>query len=282
MEDNLGITRKMLRGYEETGLMPENPKWAYRDYDDDDVDRLWGICLLQGMGFTRKEIYRIINDKDFDFEASLAEKIEQLESEMSEKERHLNYAKTIKLTGRFPARPKCMGNVKVKDFQRRAVESWNIANNQDSQEYQRLVEDMLTKEPEEWENAEVARMFAFFKQIAAIDKSVLLADAVIPHEIAKRKEKGTKDPEVQILIKILYDNYKSFDEECSISEDKFARFYASSYLSGDIAKLRTKEFLPEDCEFIANAVASFAGYDSYDALVDAELGYGRRKETRSE
>lgn len=282
MEDNLGITRKMLRGYEETGLMPANPNGAYRDYDDDDVDRLWGICILQGMGYTRKEIYKIINEEDFDFEESLAKKIEQLEKEKNDKELHLDYARTIKLTGRFPARPQNMGTVKVKEFQRESVQSWNIANEQSYQEYQKIVENVLSKEPEEWENDEVVRMLAFLGEIATIDKNTLLVDAVIPHEIVKRKANGLKDPETQLLIKILYDNYKKSIEDFPLSKDKFARFYGSSFLAGDIAKIRMREFIPEDCEFIADAVAVFAGYDSFNALTEAEFRYGRRKETISE
>ena len=32
VEDNLGVTRKALRGFEEAGLMPENTGRQYRDY----------------------------------------------------------------------------------------------------------------------------------------------------------------------------------------------------------------------------------------------------------
>ena len=79
VEDHLGVSRKALRGFEEAGLMPPNEAGKYRDYDDDDLDRIWAIRLLQGMGFTLKDIASFIaqleNDDDFVFENTLAQKI---------------------------------------------------------------------------------------------------------------------------------------------------------------------------------------------------------------
>ena len=45
VEDHLGVSRKALRGFEEAGLMPPNKDGKYRDYDDDDLDRIWAIKL---------------------------------------------------------------------------------------------------------------------------------------------------------------------------------------------------------------------------------------------
>ena len=126
VEDNLGVTRKALRVFEKAGLMPENKGGQYRDYDDDDIDRIWTIRVLQGMGYSIKEIYDMVDDDGFDFDTSISQKIEQLEEKKIELERHLGYAKTIKLTGRFPSRPKKMGEVKFEDFQNNAIERWNI------------------------------------------------------------------------------------------------------------------------------------------------------------
>ena len=56
VEENLGVTRKALRGFEQIGLMPKNKDRKARDYDDGDLDRIWSIRVLQGMGYTLKEI----------------------------------------------------------------------------------------------------------------------------------------------------------------------------------------------------------------------------------
>ncbi len=37
-------------------MPPENKGGQYRDYDDDDIDRIWTIRVLQGMGYSIKEI----------------------------------------------------------------------------------------------------------------------------------------------------------------------------------------------------------------------------------
>ena len=81
VEDNLGISRKALRGFEKAGLMPENKGSQYRDYDDDDIDRIWAIRVLQGIGYSIKEIVTLVNDDDFDFDSSLSKKIADLEEE---------------------------------------------------------------------------------------------------------------------------------------------------------------------------------------------------------
>ena len=83
VEDNLGVTRKALRVFEKAGLMPENKGGRYRDYDDDDddddIDRIWTIRVLQGMGYSIKEICDMVADDGFDFDTSISQKVEQLE-----------------------------------------------------------------------------------------------------------------------------------------------------------------------------------------------------------
>ena len=54
--DNLGVTRDMLRYYEKEKLLPPNQDKKYRNYSDEDIERIWGIKLLIGIGFTAKEI----------------------------------------------------------------------------------------------------------------------------------------------------------------------------------------------------------------------------------
>ncbi|MCD7739683.1 MAG: MerR family transcriptional regulator [Lachnospiraceae bacterium] len=81
IEDHLGVTRKALRTYEEKGLMPKNEGGQYRDYTDEDIDRIWSIKVLQGMGYSLKEIANIGKDDDFDPDESIAEKIKDLEKE---------------------------------------------------------------------------------------------------------------------------------------------------------------------------------------------------------
>lgn len=275
VEENLGVTRKALRCFEEAGLMPKNIDSQYRDYDEDDIDRIWAIRVMQGMGYSLKEIVSMVNDDEFDFDSSISKKVEELEKEKEKVERHLGYAKTIKFTGRFPSRPRKMGEIKFEDFQEQALEGWNIIDDPQAQEYQQLVETYLTKSPEEWNNTDLGRMFSVLEEIATIDTEVLLVERVLPNAIVKRKDLGVSHPEIQLMVKMIYENQKTVNQLQEITVKQFARFYSSSYLSGDIAKMKSQGFDEHDCEFIAEAVAYFAGYKSYDALIEEELRYGR-------
>lgn len=142
VEDNLGVSGKALRGFEKAGLMPENTGRQYRDYDEDDIDRIWAIRVMQGMGYSIKEIVDMTGNENFDFDSSLSFKIDELEDE-KKIERHLGYAKTIKFTGRFPSRPRKMSKMKFDELQEKALEGWNIVDDPQAAEYQKLAERLL-------------------------------------------------------------------------------------------------------------------------------------------
>jgi len=50
VEDNLGVTRKALRKFEEKGLMPKNEDGQYRDYTDEDIEALFWRCVSDQFG----------------------------------------------------------------------------------------------------------------------------------------------------------------------------------------------------------------------------------------
>ena len=113
--ENLGITRDMLRYYEKEKLIPANPANKYRNYSDEDIERIWGIKLLIGIGFTAKEIYALMNEPDFDFGIAIAKKVAELEQRHDENLIYLQFAKSIKFLGRIPTTSK-IGSVKFDDF----------------------------------------------------------------------------------------------------------------------------------------------------------------------
>lgn len=285
VEDNLGVTRKALRVFEKAGLMPENKGAQYRDYDDDDIDRIWTIRVLQGMGYSIKEISDMVSDDEFDFDASISQKVVQLEAKMTELKRHLGYAKTIKLTGRFPSRPKKMGDVKFEEFQNDAINKWNISDDPQGEAYAQLAETILFKPIEEWDNSDLGRMLSALEMMKNTDLDLLLAEHVLPKAICKHKGLGANHPEIQLMVKLIYENQNTLCQSQGIKGEmtikQFSRFYSSSYLAGDVAKIKAGEYSEADCEFIAEAVSIFGGYKNYDELVEEELRYGRRDERGS-
>lgn len=275
VEEHLGITRKAIRVFENAGLMPENQGGKYRDYDEDSIDRLWNIRVLQGIGYTIKEICRMISDEEFDFDNSISKKIKELEKEKDKLEKHLGYAKAIKLTGRFPSRPAKIGETKFDDFQEKAIEGWSIINDPQSIEYQKIAESYLSKPLEELEDTDLGLMLVFLENLSTMDIDKLLTEYVLPKAIVKRKSFGPKHPDIQLLLKLIYENQSSFLEGQTMTKKQFSRFYSSSYLCGDIAKMKSSDFTEEECLFIAEATAVFGGYENYNALLEEEAKYGR-------
>ncbi len=61
-----------------------------------------------------------------------------------------------------------------------------------------------------------------------------------------------------------------------MNKKQLSRFYSSSFLASDIAKIKTNEYAEEDCELIAEAVSIFGDYKNYDELLKEGLRHGRR------
>lgn len=270
VEENLGVSRKALRNFEKHGLMPANEGGAYRDYSDEDIERIWAIRLFQGMGYTLKELVKLSESDDFDFDASLEKKIQELENEKAKIERHLGYAQHIKLTGRFPSRPKNMGTITFEEFQEKSLNQWNVNSDPEAKKYQEIANLILNISEDELKDTDIGRLFEFLIELQEqmSDMDSLFIEKVIPNEIIKRIENGPEDEEVQLLVKMMYENRIS-----SISDmvkSQFVRFESSSYISGDIARMHEKEYGKDGCRFIADAIAVFGGYSCYDEVEDKE------------
>lgn len=267
VEENLGVSRKALRIFEEKGLMPKN-NGKCRDYSNEDIDRIWIIRVLQGMGFTLSEIEKLANDENFDFKASLEEKIKELQEKKEKADRHLGYAKTIKLTGRFPLRPKEMRKVKFEDFYEKSLHEWNFSGDKDLSFFQEIADKYLTLSPDEFEKSDIGKIFYLLEQIQNYPE-VFMEYYILPKEIVKRKRLGSSHPEVQLLVKMMYENKVEISSELNdMTINQFVRFQSSSYKAGDIARFNEQNFGIEGCSFIADAIAVFGGYRCYDEVED--------------
>lgn len=271
VEDNLGVSRKALRNFEKLGLMPANEGGGYRDYSDEDIDRIWTIRLFQGMGYSLKELVSLAESDAVDFDTSLEKKINELEEKKAEIERHLGYAQNIKLTGRFPSRPKKMGSVTFGEFYEKSLSQWNVNSNPEAKKYKEIADLILNTPKDELEDTDIGRLFSFLldlqKQILNLDSFFI--EKVIPQEILKRKDKGPTDVEVQLLIKMLYESrINSAPKLTELTRSQFVRFESSSYISGDVARMHEQDYGKDGCMFIADAIAVFGGYSCYDEVED--------------
>lgn len=271
VEENLGVSRKALRGFEKFGLMPPNENGGYRDYSDEDIDRIWSIRVQQGMGYSLKEIAAIAENENFDFDESLAEKVKQLEKEKSEVEKHLGYAKTIKLTGRFPSRPKEMGTVKFDEFYEKALNEWNINDTPQTQQYQEIADMILNQSEYEWKESDLGKLFSFLENLKeqSLNWEAYMVEQILPKAIISRSSLGAGDPEVQLLVKMMYENRENISPEMkAMTVNQFVRFESSSYIAGDVARLKERDYGKEGCQFMADAIAIFGGYNDYSEVED--------------
>lgn len=271
VEENLGVSRKALRNFEKMGLMEKNEGGGYRDYSDEDIEKIWMIRVFQGIGYSLKEIVDMVSDENFDYETSLEDKIKELESEKEKVEKHLGYAKNIKLSGRLPARPKSMGSITFGDFYEKSLNEWNLNADSDAKRYQEVVDFILNTPEEEWKETDLGRIFEFLQGVQEMmsNTDVIMMEKIIPLEIIKRKANGPTDPEVQLLVKMIYDNrINSLSESTKMSLNQFVRFESSSYLFGDVARMKERDYGKEGCAFIADAIAVFGGYNCYDEVED--------------
>ena len=269
VEEHLGVTRKALRIYEEKGLMPRKEGGQYRRYNEDNIDRIWAIKVLQGMGYSLNEIVDIVNAanrKDFDFQESISQKVISLEAKKAEAERLLGYAKMIQLTGRFPSRPREMGSVAFDTFHEEVLEGWNVHNDPKAESAQILVEKFLEQPEDSWGDSQLGRMLQAlldFGMNQATMEATFGLD-ILQKAIIARSDQGADSVEVQLLVKILYDQIQEFFGEDTMPPQQFGRLYSSSIMEGQIGQINQQKYGTDGCTFLADAIAIFGGYKNYE------------------
>lgn len=190
VEKNLGVSRKTLRIYEEKGLMDkttfQNPDNKYREYSDEDIERIWCYRLLQGVGYTLNDIFVMTQNVDFDFETSLSKKIKDLERKKSEIEQYIGFAKALKLTGSFPL-PKKMGSIRFEEFIKHAREYWNVNTDPQMSTMHNLIEAILNRTESELTEADLEQAETALSGFD-VDDFLIIHEYYI--ELVERKELG--------------------------------------------------------------------------------------------
>lgn len=95
VSERLGINPKTIRFYESIGLIPEPRRTpaGYRDYDEEDVERLWFVKAAQRLGLRLEDIGEILafrerGEQPCDYVISLARReLNDLSKKMEEMRR---------------------------------------------------------------------------------------------------------------------------------------------------------------------------------------------------
>ena len=265
--ENLGITRDMLRYYEKEKLLPvdetRNPSNKYRDYSEEYIERIWGIKLLIGIGFTAKEIRAFGEDPGFSFYEAICTKVEQLENKHNEILTHLQFAKTIKLTGRIPNTTQ-LGNMRFDDFIEYSRQNWNAFNDPECQKPMALMDTILEKATDEWNEEDIQKLFEFCGGVEPEQIAEAQTLAGYYRVIVDMTPLGYNSETVQQVVRCLYEyTLKGIEPKY---HDKFTPLYfadrtISNFIDSGFAELNERNYGKDGCLFIAQALAHFGGYD---------------------
>lgn len=248
--EHLGITRDMIRYYEKSGLLSknemQNPENGYRDYSEEDMQRIWAIKLLISIGFSAAEIRSFINDPAFDFEAAVAQKVEMLQAEYDAAKKKLDFAKTIKLTGCVPSVSK-LGGIKFDEFLSYAYENWSAF-------------DRLPTQAEPSKGEELTISF----------DEELLTQTLPLHGycqvLADMKDLPYSDETVQRVVRLML-AYQKEIYALPGGEDtlqRLAKSQARFFSAGDVAKMFKQNYGEDGCRFIVRALECFGGFKTED------------------
>lgn len=265
--ENLGITRDMLRYYEKEKLIPvtetRNPSNKYRDYNEGDIERIWAIKLLIGIGFSAKEIRSFGNEPNFNFYEAMSEKVKQLENRRDEILTYLGFAKTIKMTGRIP-NTTSVGQMKFDDFIEHSRQNWNAFNDPQGRRFMEAADTILEKPAEEWDVSDVKRIMDIYGDIDPEEMVYIQTIGGYYRVIADMKSLGHSCEAVQMVVKCLYE-YMLTGIEPEFKE-KFTSLYfadrqVSSFIDSGFAAMNERNYGKDGCLFIAQAIATFGGYN---------------------
>lgn len=257
VKENLGITLKAIRYYEDEGLIPKNIKGKRREYNEDELNRLWSIKILIGIGYTAKEIREnIMNNLKFNFYESISEKIEELEKKSRDCQLYLNFAKTIKLTGRIPTTE--LGSMKFDDFIKYSRENWDFFSDETLIPG---IEKIFLKEHQEMNKNDLEKISEQIESFGIENMYRALSIQAYLYIISGLKNLKPNHPLVELAVMTFY-KYVSenhillgFDRPMTISE--FVKYFNPSSFEGDIGIMNERNFGKDGVLFISEALANF-------------------------
>ena len=95
-----GLSKRTLQFYDERYLLNvERSKENYRIYSDEDIDKLWLILIYKEMGFSLSDICELLDSGEEEIRSILADKMIEIEVEISELERGYRFIDKIMRDG---------------------------------------------------------------------------------------------------------------------------------------------------------------------------------------
>ena len=271
VRDKLGVTRDMIRYYEKEELIPirssRNPANNYRDYSEEDIERIWCIKLLIGIGFSAKEIKQLMTDPSFDFDTAIARKVVELEKKHDEALIYLEFAKSIKFTGRVPTVTQ-LGCMTFDKFLSHAREHWNFYDDPRSAPFMKAADLLIDKPTLEWSPDDVERIYKLIEGFDAESMMKTYALHGYYQVLSDMREMDFSSDTVQRVVRLLHEYLISSNNEPElngkITPEFVARYTAPFFIGGDVSVHYERNYGKEGCRFIAQALAFYGGYSIDD------------------
>lgn len=259
VEKNLGITRKTIRYYEEQGLIPKNnrnPLNDYRDYDEDDINRIWAVKTLIKIGFTAKELRSLISNRCINFYDVLSNKVDILEKNYTECGKYYELAKTIKITGRIPTVTE-FGNISFDDFIAYTCENFNYSKQGNLSDALYISEKFNNHDASTLTDDDIEKIERITRQ------GQLYTFHAYLKVLSKLSDLKCTDEAVQKVVDLIYIDFCEFLNQEGLNSDISKKRFADNMLTnfyddGDIAKSNKAIYGEKECEFIAVAITHFS------------------------
>lgn len=114
-----GVSVRTLHHYDAIGLLhpTEVTEAGYRLYDEDALERLYLILVYRELGFSLKEIGKLLDAPDFDRNRVLQHQIELLQKQKEKIENRISFATYLKQTG--------VKYMDFKDFDQKKIDEYS-------------------------------------------------------------------------------------------------------------------------------------------------------------
>ena len=264
--ENLGIKLSTIRHYEDMGLMDEKrlgptrkPGSDVREYNREQVEHIWAIKILCGIGFSYEELQELANDPNLNFNKYIGEKVMALEKKQEEVQQNLEYAKTIQITGRIPSLNLFDRESKVNadDFIQESKEKWNIFSDPDIAPMAEF-QDFILNTPKETWGEELIRKF--LEAVEILSQQWYVVSIVSYFQILVRlSHLDYKSEIIQTIVDQLYLTVEPL-YPTPISPLDFVQAQVEQLL--DDQYLNYKHFPRSDREFLANALCYYTKIDA--------------------
>ncbi|MBR4341258.1 MAG: MerR family transcriptional regulator [Lachnospiraceae bacterium] len=278
LKDKLGVSRKSIIVYEKEGLLirkrgslsADERDHSYREFTEEEVDRIWTIKFFQELGYSISEIKEILDNPNTDLYKSVTDKIGEMEKELELLKRNLAFAKMIRMFGVFPGQER-IDNHSVTEFANIARDQWlkieinNICIEEymDYTKYMENVDDK--KELKKIIRERIPKRLQPGIEMLMLNGEVLLDDLI---ELSKMSLIDYKSKETQCYVEEIYSFMRKHNScNSTVSRASFAEYLIIMIISGGDFSKSVREKLGEDKMMsIVESLAFFGGFEDLEGF----------------